>query len=273
MKCQIVTTFPKYALLPVGNNEGRESVEMKIKTTHIVLVILVGLCLFHIGSRSIAAGEGDPDLLKLVTVFKGEHILLKEWSFYAREHVVNLNSAGEVKEYARELRQRFPEWKWSETNTSQKWEMTAVSSTSKYHQETLQIMATHTKQPVDAYIVYRVSGTKWNKQAESFFTSDQYKNRLNDIFIEKPTIFSCMKGNFSGKMNTSLSKTVNNLLANFKAKEIEALKEDKFISVTANSPMFADSIQNRNLQIGVRSEGLGAKTAIVVGTPIITIEY
>ncbi len=246
---------------------------MKIKKTHIVLLILVGLYFCQIGSRSSAAGDGEPDLLKLVTVLNGEHILLKEWSFYAREHVVNLKSAGEVREYARKLRQRFPDWKWSESNTSQKWEMTAVSSTSNYHQETLQFMATHTKQPVDAYIIYRVSGTKWNKQAESFFTTDHYKKRLNDIFIEKPTFFSCVKGNFSGKINSSLSKTVNNLLANFKAKEIEALKEDQFMSVTANSPFFADSIQDRNLQIGVRSEGLGGKTAIVVGTPIITIEY
>ena len=28
-----------------------------------------------------------------------------------------------------------------------------------------------------------------------------------------------------------------------------------------------------NLQLGVRKQGLGAKTTIVVGTPIITIEY
>ena len=33
------------------------------------------------------------------------------------------------------------------------------------------------------------------------------------------------------------------------------------------------SKKNMNLQIGIRSEGLGAKTTIVVGTPIITIEY
>jgi hypothetical protein len=41
--------------------------------------------------------------------------------------------------------------------------------------------------------------------------------------------------------------------------------------------LFTGSIENQrdnmNLQIGIRSERLGGKTTIVVGTPIITIEY
>jgi hypothetical protein len=269
-----VTTFPKYALPLLGNNEDKGSVEMKNKTMYIVLFLMVGFIIFQIGNRTVvSAGERDTDLKKLVTALKNENILLTEWSFYAREHLVNLKSADEVKEYAQKLKQRYPNWEWSESNTSQKWEVSAKSPTSKHHQELLQIMATHTNKPVDAYIVYRVSGDKWNEASESFFTSDQYKNRLNDIFHGIPTIFSCIKGEFGDKMYTSLPKAMNHLLKIFNAKEIEALKEDNFMSVTAESPSFADSIKNRNLQIGVRSEGLGAKTTVVVGTPIITIEY
>jgi hypothetical protein len=41
--------------------------------------------------------------------------------------------------------------------------------------------------------------------------------------------------------------------------------------------MFANSIDGKNgsfnLQVAVRSEGLGAKKTIVIGTPIITVEY
>jgi hypothetical protein len=265
-----VTTFPKYAPRLLGNNEDKGSVEMKNKTMYIVLFIMVGFVIFHIGNRAaVSAGERGTDLKKIVTAFKNENILLTEWSFYAREHLVNLKSADEVKEYAKKLKQRYPNWEWSESNTSQEWEVSAKSPTSKHHQELIQIMATHT----DAYIVYRVSGNKWNEASESFFSTDQYKNRLNDIFHGKPTIFSCIKGEFSDKMYTSLPKTMNHLMKIFNAKEIEALKEENFMSVTAESPMFADSIKNRNLQIGVRASGLGAKTTVVVGTPIITIEY
>jgi hypothetical protein len=75
-------------------------------------------------------------------------------------------------------------------------------------------------------------------------------------------------------MDKAVPTIASDLMEIFDAKEIEALKEDNFMSVSANSPVFSDSIaRGMNLQIGIRSEGLGAKTTIVVGTPIITIEY
>jgi hypothetical protein len=241
-------------------------------TIIIVSMILVVL----MGNRSTEAVE-DLDLVKIGSIFQTENILLNEWSLYAREHLVDLKSAKELEVYADKLQKKFPDWTWTVENTSQKWEVTAVSPTSKHHKEMLQLMATHTKQPVNAYIVYRVSGKEWNKETNSFFTSEEFKNRLSDIFREKPTFFSCMKGEVSDKMDTALPTRASHILSGFKAKEIEALKEDNFMSVSAFSPLFSDSIENEkksmNLQIGIRSEGLGAKTTVVIGTPIITIEY
>jgi hypothetical protein len=248
---------------------------MKRKTKilfSISLMMMVGL-IAVLGSR-LTAASGELDLVKIADVIQTEDILLEEWSFYAREHLVGLTTEKEVQEYVKELQQKFPDWDWSTSKTSDKWEVTAVSPTSKHHTEMLQMMATHTKQPVNAYIVYRVSGNEWNKEMESFFTKDQVKKRLSDIFRGNPTIFSGMKGSISDKMDKAVPTITNDLMEIFNAKEIEALKEDTFMSVSANSPMFSNSIaQNMNLQIGIRSEGLGGKTTIVVGTPIITIEY
>lgn len=238
----------------------------------ISMMMFVGLMVV-LGSRMMAAG-GDNDLVKIANAFQTEDILLEEWTFYAREHLVDLKTETEVQEYVKELKAQFPDWDWSTKETSEKWEVTAESPTSKHHKETLQIMATHTKQPASAYIVYRVSGDEWNKEMESFFTEDQFRNRLSDIFRGNPTVFSGMKGSISDKIDTAVPTVARNLLDVFDAKEIEALKEDNFMSVSANSPMFSDSIaRDMNLQIGIRSEGLGGKTTIVVGTPIITIEY
>ncbi|MDQ1000259.1 hypothetical protein QFZ28_000659 [Neobacillus niacini] len=248
---------------------------MKRKTKvlfSISLLVMIGL-IAVLGSR-LTAASSEPDLVKIADAFQTEDILLEEWSYYAREHLVDLTTQKEVQEYVKELKQKFPDWDWSTSQTSEKWEVTAVSPTSKHHTEMLQIMATHTKQPVNAYIVYRVSGNEWNKEMESFFTKDQVKNRLSDIFRGNPTIFSGMKGSISDKMDKAVPTITSDLMEIFDAKEIEALKEDNFMSVSANSPIFSDSIaRDMNLQIGIRSEGLGAKTTIVVGTPIITIEY
>jgi hypothetical protein len=253
------------------------------------VIIIISFILVVIGNRTTEAYSGlidsvfpkevagAQDLAKIGSVLQAEDILLNEWSFYAREHLIDMKSEQEVQEYAEKLQQRFPDWEWSVKNTSQKWEVTAISPAGKHHNEMLQIMATHTKQPVNAYIVYSVSGKEWNKKAEAFFTTNQFKNRLANIFRGKPTVFSCMKGIVSDKIETALPTTVSKLLSVFNAKEIEALKEETFMSVSAKSPIFSDSIENQkdnmNLQIGIRSEGLGAKTTIVVGTPIITFEY
>ncbi|WP_342043052.1 YwmB family TATA-box binding protein [Bacillus sp. OTU2372] len=229
------------------------------------------------GSDSSILPKGADDLAKIGSVLQAEHILLDDWSFYAREHVTGMKSVEEVQEYAKKLQQKFPDWKWSVTNTSQKWQVTAVSPTSKHHQETLQLMSSHTKQTVDAYIVYSVRGNEWNKTTEGFFTTKTFRNRLSDIFRGKPTVFSCMKGVFSDKIDTALAKKADRIMSGFNAREIEALKEENFMSVSASSPIFTGSIDhklhNMNIQIGLRSEGLGSKTTIVVGTPIITIEY
>ncbi|WP_066389389.1 YwmB family TATA-box binding protein [Neobacillus mesonae] len=217
--------------------------------------------------------EDVQDLAKIGAVLEAEDILLQDWSFYAREHLTGFSSEKEVQEYANRLQRKFPDWEWSVKESDQSWELTAVSPTSEHHKEMLQIMATHTKQPIDAYIVYRVSGKVWNKSSQAFFTTDEFKNKLSGIFRGKPTVFSCMKGVVSDKIDTALSKTVHKLVTNFNANEIESLKEEKFMSVTAASPMFSHSIEGMNLQIGARSEGLGLGTTIIVGTPIITIEY
>ncbi len=221
--------------------------------------------------------KNTDDLAKIGTVLEAEHILLNNWSFYAREHVTGLKSEKEVKEYAEKLKRKFPSWQWTVKEDRQKWEVTAVSPTSKHHKEMLQLMATHTKQPINAYLVYSVSGNKWNKSSQAFFTSELFKNRLSVIFREKPTFFSCMEGVFSDKIVTALPELADHLLSSFQAAEIEALKEETFMSVSASSPMFSGSLDHQknsmNLQIGLRSEGLGAGTTVVVGTPIITIEY
>jgi hypothetical protein len=252
------------------------------------VMTMIGFILVVIGNQTIEAQggivsifpnevAGAQDLAKIGALLQGEDILLNEWSFYAREQLSGMKSVQEVQEYAETVKQKFPDWSWTVTNSHQKWEITAISPTSKHHIEKLQIMATHTKQPVHAYIVYSVSGKEWNKRSETFFTTAQFKNRLFDIFRGNPTIFSCMKGIVDDKLEKVLPKTASKLLSVFHAKEIEALKEEKFMSVSAQSPLFTGSIDNQkdnmNLQIGIRSEGLGAKTTIVVGTPIITIEY
>ncbi|SFB04060.1 MULTISPECIES: YwmB family TATA-box binding protein [unclassified Bacillus (in: firmicutes)] len=247
-----------------------------MKTKFILsIIVIIGFIMSQLGNMTTVANQ-ELDLQTIATVLKDENILLNEWTFHAREHLLSFKSDREVEEYVTQLQEKFPKWQWSETSDGHKWEVIAVSPASKHHQEKLQMIATLTNDKIDAYMVYEVKGQKWSKESEAFL-SKHFEPRLSNIFRGNPTIFSCMKGVFSDKIDSALPNSVNKVLSRFNAKEIEALKEDTFISVSAFSPKFAESIQsekdNMNLQIAVRSQGLGAKTTIVVGTPIITIEY
>lgn len=274
--CQKVTTIPKYAPCLPGNNviKGRGVIDMKTKFI-LSIIVIIGFIMSQLGNMTTVANQ-ELDLQTIATVLKDENILLNEWTFHAREHLLSFKSDREVEEYVTQLQEKFPKWQWSETSDGHKWEVIAVSPASKHHQEKLQMIATLTNDKIDAYMVYEVKGQKWSKESEAFL-SKHFEPRLSNIFRGNPTIFSCMKGVFSDKIDSALPNSVNKVLSRFNAKEIEALKEDTFISVSAFSPKFAESIQsekdNMNLQIAVRSQGLGAKTTIVVGTPIITIEY
>ena len=69
-------------------------------------MMMVGLIVVF-GSR-LTAASGDDALVKIADVFQTEDILLEEWSFYAREHLVDLKTEKEVQEYVKELKLKFP---------------------------------------------------------------------------------------------------------------------------------------------------------------------
>jgi len=229
------------------------------------------------GNRHTMAQE-ELDLLTLVSVMKNKNIDIEEWSLHAREKGMHFNTLEEVQQHVENLKSNYPAWEWSVKTTSEKWEATATKVTSGEFQENIHVLSTLTKSTPQTYIIYEVQGKNVNHKTEQFIKQELNKT-LSDIFRENATIFSCIKGQLSDKMVSSvtISNSMDELLKAFHAQEIESLTETNFLSTSAYSPLFADSIKTKdkdmNLQLGIRTQGLGAKTTIVVGTPIITIEY
>ncbi|MBT2690538.1 YwmB family TATA-box binding protein [Bacillus sp. ISL-47] len=247
---------------------------MKNIAIFLSIIGIIGFMMINIGNKTTVA-KGELDLLTLASVMQGENILIKEWSLHAREKMEGFQSLQEVKAFTDELQQKYPDWEWSFQTTKSSWEATAVVEDSKTQSETVKILSTPTKGQVQTYVIYEAKGQGWEKEEQSLATT--LNSKISDIFRGNATIFSCIQGEFNGKINKSLPDTVNQLLAAFKAKEIEALKEDQFISTSAYSPLLGESIETNgkemNMQLGLRTKGMGAKTTIVIGTPIITIEY
>ncbi|MGM0901371.1 MAG: YwmB family TATA-box binding protein [Bacillota bacterium] len=231
---------------------------MKKWSFYLVVIGIISFIVLQVGNRTIEA-DSDQDLLTLVSVLQDEHILVKEWSLYSREVVENRDPD----QIIADLKDQFADWSWSESS--------ATSTTSNIHEEIKVVTSqSHT------YVMYEVKGQGWNEKTEAF-VKREWQDHLLTIFDGQASTFSCIKGEFGDKMDEALPVFMNGLLDAFDAEEIEALEEDNFLSTSAYSPLFSGTISedhDMNLQLGLRKpDGMGGNTTLVVGTPIITIEY
>ncbi|MGN7399365.1 YwmB family TATA-box binding protein [Cytobacillus praedii] len=246
---------------------------MKKTKKIFAIVVLIGFMLVNLGNKTTVA-DGELDLLKIASVLQDENILISEWSLHAREKMEMLDEA-EIKEYTKELQQQFPNWEWSVQSSVGHSEAVAVLKHGN-KTETIKILSTPIKDQYQTYVIYEVKGQGWNQKVQENLPK-RIADRITDIFRGNATTFSCIKGEFNDKIDKTLPLEIKHLLAVFKAKEVEALKEDAFISSSAYSTMFSESVEagekEMNVQLGIRNQGMGGKTTIVVGTPIITIEY
>ncbi|MBT2678641.1 YwmB family TATA-box binding protein [Bacillus sp. ISL-35] len=227
---------------------------------------IIGFIVFQAGNKTTVA-DADHEIKTLASVLQDEDILITGWSLYARETLEQEN----VESLVKDLKVQLPEWTWSGHNG----ELTAVMNSSEI-QEKIKIVSTDTKGPIHTYVMYEVRGQHWNKNTETFLNKN-LPGRIFDIFRGNATTFSCVEGEINGKIKSALPVYKSKLLKAFNAREVEGLAEGSFISSSAVSPLFDKTLSNEhemNMQLGLRkTERLGAKTTVVVGTPIITIEY
>jgi len=254
--------LPKTVKMVVRGGE----IEMKKWSFYLVVIGIISFIVFQVGNKTIVA-DSDQDLLTLVSVLQDEHILISEWSLYSRQIVENAESDQIISD----LKAQLADWSWSESEEGDQQTVTATSASSNYHEKIKIVM----NQP-QTHIMYEVKGQKWDEQSEAFITKE-WQDQLLTIFDGQASTFSCIKGEFGDKMDEALPVFMNDLLDAFDAEEIEALDEENFLSTSAYSPLFTGSISedhDMNLQLGLRKpDGMGGNTTLVVGTPIITIEY
>lgn len=231
---------------------------------------IIGFIVLQAGNKTTVA-DANHEIKTLASVLQDENILITGWSLYARETLENDDVNGLVKD----LKAQLSDWTWTGGNGSNHGEIIAESK-SPGLQEKIKIVSTDTNGQIHTYVMYEVRGQFWNKNTEAFLNKN-LPIIIFDIFRGNATTFSCVEGEINDKIESALPVYKSKLLKAFNANEVEGLEEDSFISVSASSPLFDNSLSSEhdmNMQLGLRkTERLGAKTTIVVGTPIITIEY
>ncbi|WP_158095072.1 YwmB family TATA-box binding protein [Gottfriedia luciferensis] len=231
-----------------------------------LIAISVASALFFNSNKVSMADSGVGQLNRFSNVLNKKDISITSWNLYAREAKIKTSVAKVIGVY----KNNFQNFKWTEQDNGKK-----IIGTFNRQFVTERIVVTSTGRS-SSYVIYEISGTKWDQQTEKE-TKNLIKNSMENIFSKEPTFFTCIKGTMNGKLEGVLQGAKNDFLETFKAKKIEEIKEGAFVSVSAYTEQWNDALiangKKINLQIAIREDKVDNSTTIIIGTPIITVEY
>lgn len=243
------------------------------KFSHIALFFsLTVLIIFIINKPTIA--QNGVALEKFASVLQAEDILITSWSIHARESLPDIQQKADINTFAMKLKKQLSDWEWTTENNEHRLKIVGSNENDTYT-ETVQIISPQ-KNSQETIVLYQIEGHNWDDFIKKSLEKVS-KNRIKSIFHKNTSVFSCMKGQYNDKIEKDLSVKANEIRVAFNGEVIEGLNEQSFVSLSTYSPKFTETLNHNNnkmnLQIALRNKGLGAPTTVVVGTPIITIEY
>lgn len=242
-------------------------------------IFLLALLFIIVGMFQYLPGEamGNESLRPLRTiarVLQNNGIEPKQWIVYTREYSQQIQNDAAFFQKLDELKRGNRAFRWSfEANHDMK-KATGIYQ-HPFFQEKIQLIMTVTKDKPQTYILYEAKGLHWSEKKWEE-AAKVIEKKTHQLFVKQPTFFTCMNGEFSGNMEGGLFHNALHLLREFQATPIESLQEESFVSLSAYTEQWDNVLPTKdhpmNIQLALR-ERLGGKISIVVGTPIITIEY
>ncbi|MFN2744594.1 MULTISPECIES: YwmB family TATA-box binding protein [Bacillus] len=244
----------------------------KKQTVYALIFIMVLFLMVHVFQSLQAAGNST--LEQLAEGLNRHDVVLEEWTLHTKKQLSLTEDDFFAK--VKHFKQQYRQYEWTVTKESNTLKATGIHTDRKNRiRSKIYLTATHTKQRLVSYLLYEQKGAgsreNWNH------TYKQFERNAFDIMREKTAIFTCLKGYLNGMMNVVLQKKAKELVNEFNAKSVEDLIEPNFVSVSAYTNEWKESIQTEkhqmNLQVSLRNAGMGEKLTVTVGTPIVTTEY
>lgn len=252
---------------------AKERKGRKMKKTWVTMLIFL---IFAIGHFS-KAQEIEPikEIKTIASVLQQNGASINEWTIYTREYAQIIEDHSAFIKKVDEWKRTFPMFQWTMETDRHVQRATGIYEHSSM-QEKIQLVTTVANEKPQTYILYELKGFGWSETVQKNI-GQLISQRSSQLFMKQPAFFSCVKGEFNGKMKGVLLKQAYHLLHAFNASPVEALEEETFVSVSAYTGQWENVLPTNthpmNIQLALRKTGLGGRTTVVVGTPIITIEY
>ena len=231
-----------------------------------LLIIIVSLILVY--PMVFLFAKEKSDLEMIASSLASELIVLEQWTIYASE---NMETAKATELFASLINNN--EWNVTKEITQTSITQKAVKNDLSYTETILLVTPANSNL---SYFCFEISGSEFEENLDLFSSLEK---KVKSNFPSNTRLFSYVKGHYKHENNNSLQNKVNAILNTLEAEKVEGLEEDQFVSISAVSPKWKEAIYSNNkkinLQVGLRLEQTETKwvTNVIVGTPIITIEY
>jgi hypothetical protein len=246
------------------------------KVTVLFLSMAILLACFKGAEAKQPVWNGE-ELQDITHVMEQSKIEIKQWSLYAKNDIGFVSNFNGYVLLVESLQAKSPELRWEKVVKSDEyWSVAGYSTNSFGIKEKVSVFAYPHKNSYRTYIIYEIEGADWNlKEWDTYRPT--YSEKVQLLLGNNPTIYTCVTGEKDDRMGIVLQKLAKQLVQSFDAAMIEAINEETFLSLSAYTDEWEHSIQTNqhkmNLQVGLRNNGIGGKTTITIGTPIITTEY
>ncbi|WP_438357841.1 YwmB family TATA-box binding protein [Bacillus wiedmannii] len=234
---------------------------MKLKA---ILIVVISVVLFLVGYREMKPISDEQKMESMIATLEKNDAKVEKWSWLARE-TKTISNIHTFQKLLNDVKDKANIQKWELEQSPDGYKATSYKKFSSYEER---VVVTWSKENTkeNTFIIFEVSGAKWDPK---------YIQKTNEIFSEKPIIYTCVQGVLNDKIEGVLQNKTNQFLKDLSARAIEQIEERAFVSVSAYNKKWDDALStNRekiNVQIAIRSTD--NKDTIVVGTPIITSEY
>lgn len=243
------------------------------------MTITAILLLVMITSGYAKTDEKTNEVSHIINVLTESGAKPDKWTMYFRGQLGFTSKGLGYLKQAEELKSDYPAFSWAvgkdEAGHSK---MTGLFERNDMGiTEKITIVTYPQKEQTASYFIYAVEGLV-NTNQNWKEIQDLIDNRIQESVGGNPKIFSCVSGTYGDKMVLDLYSQANELVNAFSGVSVEELKEETFVSLSAYTEQWEQAIytghqHKMNLQVALRTEGLGSETTVTIGTPIITSEY
>ncbi|WP_161524823.1 YwmB family TATA-box binding protein [Alteribacter lacisalsi] len=208
-------------------------------------------------------------------------IRTNRWHIYSRSEGTETLSRKEMDSFTESYMDELDMFTWSKAGQehgNKVWEGKRTDIHSNVTERMVLTSIRVAKNEYRAYHAYDASMLPISPDGKSAF-SLLFDTQQSPEWMKHSEFFVRAEGIGTGDKAASLETWGQEIADTFTATVTEHLNEPTFVSLSANTPLWDGGFETdggpMNLQIALRAaqDGMGGKTTVTIGTPIITAEY